>query len=59
VHLARKYNGEWIPADGPIPFQLGGWVSSGDGIEYDGFLTKDGQVVEAWDGQNELNQISR
>jgi LasA protease len=59
VHLARKFNGEWISADGSLPFQLGGWVSSGDGIEYDGYLTKNGQVVEAWDGRNDKNQISR
>ncbi|HNB54482.1 MAG TPA: M23 family metallopeptidase, partial [Anaerolineales bacterium] len=25
VHLARKFNGEWIAADGPLPFNLGGW----------------------------------
>ena len=55
----RKYNGEWISADGILPFQLEGWVSSGDGIEYDGWLTKGSQVVEAWDGRNELNQIGR
>lgn len=59
VHIARKYNGEWIPADGLLPFRFGGWVSSGNGIEYDGFLTKGGQVVEAWDGRNDLNQIGR
>jgi LasA protease len=59
VHIARKYNGEWIPADGLLPFQLEGWVSTGNGIEYDGFLTNGGQVVEAWDGRNELNQIGR
>jgi LasA protease len=59
VHLARKYNGEWIPADGTLPFQLDGWISSGNGVEYDGWLTKGDQVVEAWDGRNELNQISR
>jgi LasA protease len=59
VHIARKYNGEWISADGPIPFQFEGWVSSGNGVEYDGFLTKGGQVVEAWDGRNDLNQIGR
>ena len=40
LHLARKYNGEWISADGPIPFILGGWASSGNGIEYDGFLKR-------------------
>jgi len=59
VHIARKYNGEWIAADGTLPFQFDGWVSSGNGIEYDGFLTKGDQVVEAWDGRNDLNQIGR
>jgi LysM repeat protein len=59
VHIARKYNGEWIAADGINPFQMDGWISSGNGIEYDGFLTKGEQVVEAWDGRNDLNQIGR
>jgi len=59
LHLARKYNGEWIPADGTLPIRLDGWVSSGTGVEYDGFLSKGGQSIEAWDGQNELNQIWR
>ena len=59
VHLVRKYNGEWIPADASLPFNLDGWISSGTGVEYDGFLTKGDRVVEAWDGRNELNQIQR
>ncbi len=59
VHIARKYNGEWIPADGPIPFNLGGWISSGDGIEYDGFLTRGNQAVEALEGLDQPNQITR
>jgi LasA protease len=25
VHMARRYNGEWILAGGPIPFTLSGW----------------------------------
>ncbi len=25
VHMARKFNGEWILAGGPIPFTLSGW----------------------------------
>ncbi len=59
VHLARRYNGEWIPADGPLPFNLDGWISAGFGIEYDGTLTRDGQVVEAWEGRRTENQIQR
>jgi len=59
VHVARRYNGEWIPADGDLPFVLSGWVSSGNGIEYDGWLTRGATIIEAWDGRNEINQISR
>ena len=54
-----KYNGEWIPADQNIPFVLDGWVSSGTGNEYDGYLTRDGQSVEAYAGRSDINQIAR
>jgi LysM repeat protein len=59
VHLARKYNGEWIPADGGIPFNLGGWLSRGGGIEYDGFLANGTRSIEAIDGASEENLITR
>jgi murein DD-endopeptidase MepM/ murein hydrolase activator NlpD len=60
LHLARRYNGEWIPADGNLPFVMDGWVSSGNGVEYDGFLTKGSTTIEAWEGVHEgLNQVSR
>ncbi|MEJ5202696.1 MAG: M23 family metallopeptidase, partial [Anaerolineales bacterium] len=59
IHLARRYNGEWISADGSLPFYLSGWVSEGTGIEYDGYLKKDGQIVEAWNGRRAENQIRR
>lgn len=59
VHIARRYNGEWISADAGLPFVLDGWVSSGDGIEYNGFLTHDGALIEAWDARKDENQIGR
>ncbi len=59
LHLARKYNGEWIPADGSLPFVLDGWVSSGTGVPYDGYLRRNGQVIEAWNGHSEQNEIHR
>lgn len=59
LHLARRYNGEWISADGSLPFNLEGWISSGDGLEYNGFLTRNGEVVEAWGERRSENQISR
>ncbi len=59
VHIARKYNGEWIAADGPLPFNLDGWISSGDGKEYDGYLKRGFQTIEAWDSASDINQITR
>ena len=59
LHLARKYNGEWVSADGPIPFVLSGWTSSGNGIEYDGYLKRGASTLEAAEGITELNQITR
>jgi LasA protease len=63
-HLARRYNGEWIPADQPqtahgIPFNLEGWISSGDGILYNGYLTRDGETIGAWEGFSPANTIHR
>ena len=59
LHLARRYNGEWISADSTLPFNLDGWISKGDGVEYNGFLVKDGVTVEAWEGRRSENAISR
>lgn len=59
THLARRYNGEWIPADGPLPFILDGWVSGGEGVEYYGYLKRDGQILEPWDRKTDNNQIAR
>jgi len=59
LHLARKYNGEWIPADGGQPLVLSGWVSSGGGQEYDGFLQLGSRKLEAAEGASELNIITR
>jgi murein DD-endopeptidase MepM/ murein hydrolase activator NlpD len=59
LHLARKYNGEWIAADGSLPFNLEGWISSGAGIEYDGYLKRGSRTLEAAEGVSDLNQISR
>jgi len=47
LHFARKYNGEWVTADGPIPFILSGWrVVAGD-APYKGQLIQGDQVVTA------------
>jgi LasA protease len=47
IHLARKYNGEWLAADGPLPMVLSGWVAHQGELSYEGTLEKDGQIVTA------------
>jgi LysM repeat protein len=43
LHLARKYNGEWIAADGPLPLILSGWQFHASSIPYDGTATRSNQ----------------
>ena len=59
LHLARRYNGEWIAADQDIPFILDGWISSGLGKEYDGYLNRGGKKIEAYAGNSDINLIQR
>jgi hypothetical protein len=47
VHISRKYNGEWIDADSPIPLKLSGWIPHNGLTAYLGTLTKDGATVTA------------
>jgi LasA protease len=47
VHIARKYNGEWIAADGPMPFTLSGWVAHAGEAAYKGTLTRGEETVTA------------
>jgi murein DD-endopeptidase MepM/ murein hydrolase activator NlpD len=60
LHIARKYNGEWIPADqGNIPFVMDGWTSIGSGYVYDGWLVNENLSVIADNGRSEENEIVR
>jgi murein DD-endopeptidase MepM/ murein hydrolase activator NlpD len=47
LHIARRYNGEWIAADGPLPFVLSGWQAHSSGKPYEGTLTRRKQVRTA------------
>ena len=47
VHFARKYNGEWIVADGPLPFTLSGWTVHAGNAPYQGTMTRDGETITA------------
>ena len=47
LHIARKYNGEWIAADGPLPFTMSGWVAHKGFRPYEGVLARGFQTVVA------------
>lgn len=59
LHFARKYNGEWVPADGPLPFDLGGWIAHYGGAAYKGTLTRAGATVTACVCSNAASFITR
>lgn len=58
VHIARKYNGEWISAGGALPFNLEGWTAGYGPVEYKGTLKKHGRVVEACTCSDPASQIT-
>ena len=59
MHLMRKYNGEWLPADGPVPFILGGWRAVAAPLNYQGSLVRGEQIVEAKPGGERGSTIIR
>lgn len=57
LHLARRYNGEWLEAGGPVPMVLSGWVVQPNLAPYEGTLKKGDELREAcecWDPEINL-----
>jgi LasA protease len=51
LHFARKYNGEWIAADGPLPLVLSGWQFYAGSESYEGSASRGLQertACECW-----------
>jgi murein DD-endopeptidase MepM/ murein hydrolase activator NlpD len=46
-HIARKFNGEWILAGGPLPFTMDGWKAQAAAQAYKGSLTKGDDTIAA------------
>lgn len=59
VHIVRSFNGRWISADGALPFEMGGWLSSGAGAEYDGYLKRGNVTKGACVCREDVNSITR
>ena len=57
VHVARKYNGEWILADGPLAFNFEGWKASSGDEAYEGTLARGPLTVRACDCSDAPSQI--
>ena len=57
VHIARKYNGEWVPADGPLAFNLEGWLVQNGYQAYEGNLVRFSRVVRACVCSDQASQI--
>ncbi len=58
VHIARKYNGEWMLAEGVVGFNLEGWLAFCGNAAYEGTLVKGGATVRACvcaDARSQLN----
>jgi len=47
IHIARKYNGEWIPVDSVLAFNLEGWIAHKGAEPYAGTLKRFSQTVVA------------
>ena len=47
LHIARKYNGEWVAADGPLPIDLDGWRVRAGAESYLGVLYRGGSELLA------------
>jgi LysM repeat protein len=57
VHIARKYNGEWVPAEGVLAFNLQGWVAYNGSQPYQGLLKRNTRTVTACDCSNQASFI--
>lgn len=59
THIARKYNGVWIPAVGSYPFVLDGWQTTAGEEPYLGTLTRGEDVVTAHQFGSAVSRITR
>lgn len=61
MHLARKYNGEWLLADGnsPFPFILSGYIAYNGKEPYDGTLVKGDITITADPYGSSISAIMR
>jgi LasA protease len=57
IHIARRYNGEWMPASGVLAFNLEGWVAQAGAAPYLGTLKRNARVITACTCSDKNSQI--
>ena len=59
LHIARRYNGEWIPAgSGARPMVLSGWTAHDGRMDYEGTMTRGAETREACEcWEDEINGL--
>ena len=59
LHIARKYNGEWVSAGDPLPFVMSGWTAHFGSAPYKGTLTKGDKTITASQNGTHESQVIR
>jgi LasA protease len=59
VHIARRCNGEWVPADGTLPFVLSGWTARASSEVYKGWLIRGTDIIYANTSASGITHIRR
>lgn len=57
VHIARKYNGEWMLAEGVLAFNLEGWIARNGSQPYQGTLARNGKTISACVCSDQASQV--
>ena len=59
LHIARRYNGEWVPAEGPLAFVMSGWKAKAGSEALSGWLVRGEEVKRASIYGSPVSHISR
>ncbi len=59
LHITRKYNGEWVPAEGPLAFVMSGWKAKASSENLEGWLVRGEEVKTASIYGTPVSHISR
>jgi hypothetical protein len=57
--VARKFNGEWMLAGGPVPFTMSGYATSAGSEPYQGSMTNGQKIVIAASNASPKSIITR